>query len=93
MAKAVESIDLHPEQHVTQLKYIIIGKESPLCGKTIRESNIRETYRCMIVGFEEGRKSLGLPTASRRFKENDIVWVVGEKEPLGRLLKDNGRNE
>ena len=26
MAKAVESIDLHPEQHVTQLKYIIIGK-------------------------------------------------------------------
>lgn len=93
MAEAIETVELHPEQHETQLKCLIIGSSSPLCNKTVGESRIRDKYRCMVVGFEGGKETLDLPSASRRFKENDIVWIVGEKNSLNKLLHDNRRSE
>ena len=55
----------------------------------MRESGLREDYRCMIVGFEEGREALGLPSPSRVFRDGDLVWLVGEKNSLKRLIAEN----
>ncbi len=91
MSEAVVRADIAPEQRQMQLKCISVGAASPLCGKTVRESGLREDYRCMIVGFEEGREALGLPSPSRVFRDGDLVWLVGEKNSLKRLIAENVR--
>ena len=70
------------------LKCISISPASPICGMTVADSGIRERYRCMIVGFEEGNEVLGLPSPSRRFRDGDLVWLVGEKASLCHLIAD-----
>ncbi len=89
MSEAVETDDFFPEQHAMQLKCISVSAASPLCGVSIRDSGVRDKYRCMIVGFEEGKEALGLPNASRRFCDGDLVWLVGEKDSLKKLISDN----
>lgn len=88
MSEAVETDDFFPEQHAMQLKCISVNASSPLCGVSVRDSGVRDRYRCMIVGFEEGKEALGLPTASRRFGDGDLVWLVGEKDSLKKLIHD-----
>lgn len=78
--------DISIEAREMTLRYLVIDKDSPFKEKTMKESLIREQYNCMIVGFEEGKDSLGLPYAERIFKEGDIVWIVGEKSSLQQLL-------
>lgn len=80
--------DTSPEEHTMALKCMRIDKKSPLLGKKINECRLREQYHCMIVGFEEGREELGLPSPARIFKEKDIVWVVGETSAIKTLIKD-----
>ena len=91
MSEAVVHADIAPEQRQMQLKCISVDATSPLCGKTVRESGLREDYRCMIVGFEEGKEALGLPSPSRVFRDGDLVWLVGEKNSLKRLIAENVR--
>lgn len=91
MNNAVEHADIAPERHAMKLKCVAISTSSPLCGKSLREVSLRDRYRCMIVGFEEGKEALGLPSPSRRFNDGDLVWVVGEKDALARFIADNIR--
>ena len=70
------------EDREMTLQYLVITADSPFCGKTVKESGIRDFYHCMIVGFEEGKEALGLPQANRKFNQDDIVWIVGEKQAL-----------
>lgn len=91
MSEAVETMDIFPEQHAMQLKCISVNAASPLYGVSIRESGLRNKYRCMIVGFEEGKETLGLPSPSRRFHDGDLVWLVGERDSLKKLIDENVR--
>lgn len=61
------------------LKQFIITENSPLNGKSIRESGIRDKYKCVVVGVERGDTSLRNPDADTVFEANDLIWVVGEK--------------
>jgi CPA2 family monovalent cation:H+ antiporter-2 len=59
------------------LKQFIIRESSPLLGKTIRESGIRERTRGIIVGIErDGIRTLN-PDSSVDFHSGDVVWIVG----------------
>ena len=78
--------DADIEKRETKLRQMVIDKGSPLAGKTLRESGIRDVYGCLVVGIEEGKENLSLPDPARRFMPGDVVWVVGEEEALGRLL-------
>jgi len=41
-----------------------------------------------VVGLEEGKENLSSVPPTRRFKEGDILWVVGEEESLQELMKN-----
>ncbi|MBQ8099524.1 MAG: TrkA C-terminal domain-containing protein, partial [Bacteroidaceae bacterium] len=58
----------------------------PFLGKTVRDSGLREIYQCMLVGFEDGVDHLVLPQAQRVFEQGDVVWIVGERTSLLRLI-------
>ncbi len=82
--------DADMEKRETKLRQMVIAKGSPLAGKTLRESGIRDVYGCLVVGIEEGKENLSLPDPARRFVPGDVVWVVGEEDSLSRLLGDAG---
>ena len=68
------------------LRCLEISDTSPFLGKTVRESGIRDKFHCMLVGFDEGEEQMEVPRAERIFSKGDLVWVVGEREAVKRLL-------
>ena len=77
---------LSSDEHEIILRSITINKASPFLGKTVRDSGLREIYQCMLVGFEDGVDHLVLPQAQRVFEQGDVVWIVGERTSLLRLI-------
>jgi CPA2 family monovalent cation:H+ antiporter-2 len=78
----VAQVDSDIEKHEMQLRKIVIGENSPLVGKTLKESGIREKYNCMAVGLEEGKENLSLIDPARKFNKGDMLWIVGEINSL-----------
>ena len=78
--------DVELEKREMKLRQLIIGADSPFVGKTLIESRIRDIYSCMVVGLEEGKESLSPYSPNRRFREGDIIWIVGEQESLDALF-------
>jgi len=69
------------------LKQFVLTPDSPFNGKSIRESGIRDKYKCVVVGVERGTASLRNPDADTVFQAGDLVWVVGEEMNVYDLLK------
>ena len=78
--------DIKLENREMKLRQLVISADSPFIGKTMAESGIRSLYGCMVVGIEEGKENLSPIHPTRRFREGDIIWVVGEEESLKALL-------
>ena len=78
--------DVNIEMREMKLRQLIIGADSPFIGQTLIESRIRDRYSCMVVGLEEGKESLSPYSPNRKFREGDIIWVVGEQESLDALF-------
>lgn len=72
--------DADIEHREMKLQKLVITVDSPLVGKTLKESNVRQRYNFMVVGVEEGQKNLTMMNPNRRFEVGDIVWVVGEEK-------------
>lgn len=72
--------DADIEHREMKLQKLVITADSPLVGKTLKESNVRKRYNFMVVGVEEGQKNLTMINPNRRFEVGDIVWVVGEEK-------------
>ena len=73
------------ERREMRLQRIVVSANSPLVGKTVRDAAIRQRFSCMVVGVEEGQKNLTMISSSRKFREGDIVWIVGEEQNVVRL--------
>jgi len=82
--EVIES-DGDPDQHIMKLRTIKLPEGSPLVGKTLKDSGLREKYGCMLVGIEEGQKELTPATPGYVFEEGDLIWVVGEEADLKRI--------
>ena len=78
--------DVDVEMREMKLRQLIIGTDSPFVGQTLIESRIRDRFSCMVVGLEEGKESLSPYSPNRKFREGDIIWVVGEQESLDALF-------
>lgn len=89
----LESMTLPPvDSDLTQsgvcLKQFVVTEDSPYKGKSIRESGIRDKYRCVVVGVERGKASLRNPDASTVFEVGDLVWIVGEEGNVYEVMED-----
>lgn len=81
----VNETDLNQSEVI--LKQFIIDENSNFKGNSVRNSGIRETFKCLIVGLERDDNSLRNPTADTVFEEGDLVWVVGEKADIYDLIR------
>lgn len=74
------------EKREMHLKQFVVDGESPFLNMSIMDSGIRNDYRCLVVGVEKESGNLMSPEADMLLEDGDVVWVVGEKEDVYRLV-------
>lgn len=77
--------DPHIEDREMKLQKLSLSAHSPLVGKTLKDSGIRDKYGCMLVGVEAGQHDITAIPPSRPFQAGDIIWVVGESKSIDAL--------
>lgn len=75
------------EKREMKLKKVIVTAKSSFIGKTLKESGIRDSLNCMVVGVDEGQQNLSLIDPARKFEPGDVIWIVGEEDSLKALNK------
>lgn len=73
------------ESHEIRLKKIEITDNSPLLGKRLCDSGVRDTFNCMVLGIEKGGKDLSKIAPDHMFVKGDIIWIAGERQNLHRI--------
>ena len=74
------------EKREMHLKQFVVDENSPFLNTSIKDSGIRNAYRCLVVGVEKENGNLLSPEADMLLEDGDVVWVVGEKEDVYRLV-------
>jgi len=62
--------------------------EEEFIGKNIKDSQLREKTKGLIVGIERKGKRILNPESSLILEKNDILWVVGSKKLLTTFFKN-----
>ena len=85
-ASAISLEDERYHSGETVLKCVPITAVSPFLGLTIREAGIRDTYHCLVAGVEKPDGQLHTPLPTLPFEEGDVLWVVGQKEDVEKVM-------
>lgn len=83
------AIDLEDERYHSGemvLKCVPVTGTSAFLGHTIIDAGIRNRYHCLVAGVEKADGTLHTPDVHSPFEEGDILWVVGEKEDVERVM-------
>ena len=83
----INPVENNQEYKEMKLRQLVITGNSPLLDISLKDSGIRDNYKCLVIGLEEGKERLSQVPPSRKFRKGDIVWIVGEEENL-KLLMD-----
>lgn len=67
------------------LKQITL-QNSEFCGKSIKESKLREITNGLVVGIEKKGSRILNPESEVIIEKEDIIWIVGDKKLLNKLL-------
>ncbi|MBR6944732.1 MAG: cation:proton antiporter [Prevotella sp.] len=86
LQEEIQKDDPDIEKREMKLRQLVVSNNSPLIGKTLKNSGIRDKYNCMVVGFEEGEENLSQPDPDHLFVKGDVIWVVGEEESIKNLI-------
>lgn len=68
------------------LKKIVVDEHTRLNGMDIRGSGLRERTNGLVIGIERGNERILNPDSSFTFKWGDIVWIVGERKKIRKLI-------
>ncbi|KYG61172.1 cation:proton antiporter [Bdellovibrio bacteriovorus] len=80
MERALKTQPTQTDQQDYKLSSFSVTEDSPLKGKSIRESGLREKMHGMVVGIERGSERILGPRASFTILENDLLWVVSDRK-------------
>ncbi|MBR1788499.1 MAG: cation:proton antiporter [Bacteroidaceae bacterium] len=73
------------EGDLMQLLCMEVGHGSPLAGTLVKDSGIRATYRCMVVGVEDPSGNIRTAGADHEIRPGDKMWLAGSHDELMRL--------
>ena len=83
------AIDLEDDRYHSGemlLRCVPVTGTSPFLGLTIRDAGIREKWHCLVAGVEKVDGALRTPDTHIPFEEGDVLWIVGEKEDVERVM-------
>lgn len=81
-------VDAQVAREDITLNKLIIDEHTDLRGKSIRASGIRETVNGLVVGIERNGERILNPDSTTVFEWDDVVWIVGERKQLQKLMKE-----
>jgi CPA2 family monovalent cation:H+ antiporter-2 len=82
LAESEVKTDIVKTKNEIKLLHFTLMEGSQLIGKSIKNSNIRELSKGMVVGIErKGRKILN-PESDLVFELNDLIWIVGNEKRI-----------
>ena len=67
-----------------RLTSVRLGEDSPIIGKTVVTSHIREEYEALLVAIQRDDR-YSQPEPSRIFVPGDVLWLVGDVHRLKTL--------
>ncbi|MBL7972532.1 MAG: cation:proton antiporter [Prolixibacteraceae bacterium] len=70
------------------LHHFILGENSTLTGKSIRDSKIRERAQGLVVGIERNGIRILNPESDFAFAGNDKVWIVGDEKQVKNFFNE-----
>ena len=68
------------------LRCVPVTDTSSFLGHTIRDAGIRDRFHCLVAGVEKSDGELHVPDVTSPFEEGDILWIVGEKEDVEKVM-------
>ena len=68
------------------LRRLPVGPDSPFLGKALKDSGLRNRYKCLVAGIEKADGTLHIPNAALPLEEGDNLWIVGEKKDVETVL-------
>ncbi|MBK5722341.1 cation:proton antiporter [Dysgonomonas sp. Marseille-P4677] len=68
---------------------LMLDKNSGLLRKSLLESEIGKYKECFVVGIERSNGYEINPSASTIFHEEDIIWIIGNKESVSEIVQAN----
>lgn len=81
-------VETTAQKKEVSVEQLIIDEGSPLVGKSIVESGIRDKAKCLVVGIEHEGETTMSPSIHTKFCVGDIVWIVGEKDRIQDLTQN-----
>lgn len=73
------------------LQRIEVKEDSVIAGKTIKDSEIRERTKGLIVGIERNGERILNPESTVILQPNDLLWIVGNTKRIKVFEKITGR--
>jgi CPA2 family monovalent cation:H+ antiporter-2 len=80
----------HPEE-ITEDDIVLQQLElvnEDFVGKSIRQSQLREKTNGLVVGIERKGKRILNPDSQLILEKDDILWIVGDRRLLNRLVRN-----
>lgn len=74
--------DILKRKSEVKLIHFTVQPNSYLIGKSIKESNIRELSKGLVVGIERDGKKILNPESDVVFEEADLIWIVGNEKRI-----------
>jgi CPA2 family monovalent cation:H+ antiporter-2 len=69
------------------LRKVVVNEYTRLKGLDIRRSGIRERTNGLVIGIERNNERILNPDSTMTFEWDDVIWIVGEKQKIDRLLE------
>lgn len=94
MTRFVDSMDYYAGEELPEddldvvVTSILLSEKSQLANRKIAQSEVRN-YGCMIIGVERGEDSVMNPPADFTMLPDDIIWLVGDKKNLDKIIEIN----
>ena len=67
------------------LRSIRLTASSPIIGKPLAQTNIREDYYCIIVKVQRADGEFVNPQPDTVLHAGDLIWVVGDESQFKKM--------
>ncbi len=75
MDSTADLLDIHTER-------LKIGGSACLCGRSLREINLRARTGASVIGIERGGAGIVNPTAAETLEDGDVLLLLGDDEQI-----------
>lgn len=67
---------------------IKIRGDEEFAGKSIRQGNLRNAWKCLILGLQKDGYPIIMPDPNLLLRKGDILWVMGSNKNVGLLASE-----